>query len=214
MIAPRVETRTANLVIKQHDKDRPAAGVAYDEWVSKTAKQYNLTEKQVRTVVAREAEAYSLMMRQSYATHAQKLSHLMGLTMITTIETVAKGLTAVKEDILKGEGGASLIGEDGKARVHRQPDWRARADFAKIAVNIHGMNAPELVQMDVNHKVDLVSLSDEELMARVHEANQRIRGFIASRDGAVPGREHTGTPGAKSATEPAVLDAELHQDGR
>lgn len=214
MIAPRLDTRVATLIIKQHEKDRPAAGVAYDEWVAKTAERFKATEKQVRTCIAREAEAYSLSLRQNYATHSQKLAHLMGLTMIETIETVANGLNATKEEVLKEQGGASKIGEDGKAVVHKSPDWRARADFAKIAVNIHGMNAPELVQMDVNHKVDLVSLSDEELMARVHEANQRIRGFIASRDGAVPGREHAGASGARGAEGPAVLDAELHQDGR
>lgn len=214
MIAPRLDTRVANLIIKQHDKDRPAAGVAYDEWVSTTAAKFKVTEKQVRTCVAREAEAYSLSLRQSYATHAQKLAYLMDLTMIETIETVAKGLTAEKEEVLKEQGGASKIGEDGKAVVHKSPDWRARADFAKIAVNIHGMNAPELVQMDVNHKVELSSLPDEALLQRADEAQQRIRKLLASPDGATPGRNGVGANGAARAKEPAVLDAELHQDSR
>lgn len=213
MIAPRIDTRVANLIIKQHEKDRPAAGVAYDEWVAKTAERYKATEKQVRACIAREAEAYSLSVRQNYATHAQKLAHLMGLTMIETIETVAHGLQATKEEVLKEQGGASKLDENGKAVVHKSPDWRARADFAKIAVNIHGMNAPELVQMDVNHKVDLVALPDEELLKRVHEANQRIRGFIANGNGVVSGRSDAGNDGAASAQGPVVLDAELHQDG-
>lgn len=213
MIAPRMDTRVANLIIKQHDKDRPAAGVAYEDWIATTAAKFKVTEKQVRACIAREAEAYSLSLRQNYATHSQKLAHLMGLTMIETIETVANGLTATKEEVLKESGGASMIGEDGKAVVHKSPDWRARADFAKIAVNIHGMNAPELVHVDVSGKVELTGLSDEELARRVHEATQRISGLLASADGSTAGGVGAGANGAASAKRSVVLDAELHQDG-
>lgn len=214
MIASRVETRIANLVIKQHDKDRPAAGVPYDEWVDLAAKQFKITPKQVRMVVAREAEAYSLSLRANYATHAQKLAHIMGLTMVETIETIANGLTATRKEVLKAQGGGSMMDDNNKPVVFTQPDHRARADYAKLAVQIHGMNAPELVQVDVSGKIELAGLPDEELIKRVDEAQQRIRGLLASTDGATVGGSGVGANGAAGAQKPPVLDAELHQDGR
>lgn len=215
MIGSRIDTRLANLIIKQHDKDRPAAGVAYDEWVATTAEKFNVSEKQVKTCVAREAEAYSLSLRASYATHSQKLAHLMGLTMVETIETIARGLTATKKEVLKGPGGTSLLDENGDPVVFEQPDNRAQADFAKLGVSLHGMNAPELVQMDVNHKVDMPELPKEEIAKIVFEASRLLGGgFIPTGGSADVAGSNPGVNGARGAKEPAVLDAELHQDGR
>jgi hypothetical protein len=203
--------RVRALVLQDHYDDRPGQGAAWDRWVNKTCKKYELSPKHVCEWVATEATNFKQALRDAYETQAQKQANMLGLTMARVIQRVNEGLDAQDEEVLKGKKG-HLFDKAGNPVVHKKYDWKAIAQFAKLASEWHGMAAPDQVEVNIDHRVQITTLSEDEIDRKIIEhAQQRGLQIPAGRRVIdVAGGEGCAESGQRSA----VLADELHKNGR
>lgn len=210
---PGIDNRIRMLVVEDHDADRPGPR-QYEGWCHKTAAKYDITVSDVKKIIAVDVELLRYQMNQERATTAQHAAMHSGLTMEKVLSTLNEGLDAYKCEFHKGERGMHIVDENGDAVYTKVPDFTARAHFAREAIKVLGMEAPEQINLDVSAEVKILNVSDTELYARAMQLAERIATLVPQSQGASGVRAlHAGTDGAASAEGHAVLDAALHGDG-
>lgn len=180
----QLDPRTRMLVIRAYDEAQPPAGPAYQDWVQETAERFNLSHRQVVSVVANHVASFEAAIKSEYRTKAQQIADRLGMTLDRTLEAVRDGMYAEKAEVLyesfpAGEGNGSIkrpiMDENGKIKPFVQPDNMARSRFVDMGLKIHGAYAPEEQNINIQHNVQLEELTTEQLQQRRQEILSRVQ---------------------------------------
>lgn len=96
-------TNLSRQIWDDHAAANPRNGNAFNEWVTATALKHEVSEKIVRTAIARETQAFRFQVDQKRATTAQHVAAQMGIDMVEVLRTLRGSLIATRREVLYEE---------------------------------------------------------------------------------------------------------------
>ena len=198
-------------VIDRYTQDNPKAGPQFSAWVDEVAEELGITGFRVRGYVHEFTQGYLDAIDRYSQTQAQRVAELYGATLSLAMSQLHEGLTATKRRALViGKG------EDARVEYYEVPDWPSRATCIKMAIGVHGAEAPK--QLEIHSRNENYNVSDMELALKLEELRGQIAAYLPRAGGntsqvAGGGAHQQHIEGQAGAEGLLLLDDGMHQDG-
>ncbi len=171
-VKPVKDYRIQMMVWQRHQEDRPRRS-DYDGWCEKVAEEIGIEPDEVQEILTRQFTRFSVDLQHEIRTIAQNTAEMMGLDRVEIVKAIKEGLTAMDEVPVKDR-------QTGTIEMVKKPDNRARLVAAKLGMELHGMMAPEQleVQHQHNHRVEI--MSHEDILKQIAEIDADTQRLISA----------------------------------